>query len=51
MVSSLEMLNATPAAGGGVPVPVSSGAGEAVERAALGNDEGTGDVERPEPLF
>jgi hypothetical protein len=49
MVSSLEMLNAKPAVGGGVPVPV-SGAGESVERAALGN-EGTGDVARLEPFF
>ena len=49
MVSSLEMLKATPAAGGGVPVPM-SGAGEAVERAALGG-EGTREVERLEPLF
>jgi hypothetical protein len=49
MVSSLEMLKATPAAGGGVPVPVSGG-GEAVERAAPGS-EGTSEVERLEPLF
>ena len=51
MVSSLDMLNATPAAGGGgVPAPVLvlvSGAGEAVERGTLGNEG----VERVEPLF
>lgn len=47
----MEMLKATPAVGGGVPVPVPvSGAGEAVERVALGN-EGASDVERLEPLF
>jgi hypothetical protein len=48
IVSSLEMLKATPGFAEGVPVP--SGPGEAVERAALGN-EGVKDAERLVPGF